>query len=517
VGQLVGVAAERLGVPPAAIRRWQVLRRSLDARGRRKPRFVYRLGLEMDAGTPLPDLPSVGAWPQTPAPPTKLSFTPTTRPLIVGCGPAGLFAASRLVAYGVKPVVLERGAPVDQRVRDVARYWREGVVDCESNVQFGEGGAGTFSDGKLTYRGKDPRKTWVFENLVRWGAPEEILFDARPHLGTDRLRQVLRRAGRELARAGCDIRFHTRVEDLVREGERVAGVVTRRGPVRGFPVFLAPGNSARGLLGRLVAGGVPAEAKGFAAGLRIELPQEAVDQNQYQRWADYPGLPPAEFGVKARASGTRRDVYSFCMCPGGVVIPAGTEPGCLVVNGMSASGRTGRWANAALVATVSPSDFGGKALQGFALQREWERRAGTLAGGKKVPAQLLGDFLASRPSRQLPRSSCPWEPVPVDLAHCLPSFVAGALRATIPQLCRQLEALRMGLLIGVETRTSSPLRLVRDERLESPGLQGLYPIGEGAGHAGGIVSAAVDGARAADAYAQTLTVAPDLPQGRIES
>jgi uncharacterized FAD-dependent dehydrogenase len=501
--RLAEIAVERLGVPRTSVRRWQILRRSLDARGRRKPRYIYRLGLELERGTPVPDLPGVGEWPQASEslrPPPAL---PPARPLVVGCGPAGLFAALRLAAYGLKPCLLERGAPVEERMRDVASYWRRGELNLESNVLFGEGGAGTFSDGKLTYRGRDPRKAWVFEVLVRAGAPAEILFDARPHLGTDRLRKLLRRIRRTLTASGCDILFHTRVEELVAEQSRVIGVLTRDARIPASAVFLAPGHSARDLLQRLVSGGVPAEPKGFAVGLRIEVPQNAIDGNQYGRWAGAPELPPAEFNVKARAEGGR-DVYSFCMCPGGVVIPAGTESDGLVVNGMSASGRRGRWANAALVVTVSPKDCGATPLAGFRFQRDWERRAAYCAGRGRVPAQRVSDFLADRPSAGLPQSSCPWGLIPADLARCLPTFATRALRVALPHIFRQMGPLERGVLIGVETRTSSPLRVVRGETLESPGCRGLYPIGEGAGQAGGIVSAAIDGARAADAYARSL-------------
>ncbi|MBE0617862.1 MAG: hypothetical protein IH608_08055, partial [Proteobacteria bacterium] len=498
--RLPDLVARQLGLPSTAVRACRVLRRSLDARGRREPRWVFRVGLELAPGTPVPSLPAVAPWPLESSSPVPSWKLPAGRPIVVGTGPAGLFAALRLVAHGLRPVILERGDPVDQRIRAVARYWRAGELDPESNVQFGEGGAGTFSDGKLTYRGKDGRKAWVFTTLVGAGAPEEILFDAHPHLGTDRVRGLLRALRSRLEASGAEVRFRARAERLILEGGRVTGVATPGGEFRGEAVFLAPGHSARDLTAALASQGVPLEPKGFAVGVRVEVPQEQIDRNQYGLWCGHPSLPAAEFSVKARVP-DGRDVYSFCMCPGGVVIPAGSEAGGLVVNGMSASGRTGRWANAALVVGVGPRDVGTGPLAGHAFQREWEERAAAVGGGRGMPAQRVVDFLAGHASRSLPRSSCPWPTVPADLGGCLPPFVAGALRDALPALLRQLGPLEGGWLLGVETRTSSPVRLVRGDDLQTPGFPGLYPIGEGAGYAGGIVSAAVDGARAADAFA----------------
>jgi uncharacterized FAD-dependent dehydrogenase len=272
------------------------------------------------------------------------------------------------------------------------------------------------------------------------------------------------------------------------------------GVVSGTTVFLAPGHSARSLISSLVGQGVAATAKGFALGLRVELPQAAVARSQYGPWADDPNLPAAEFSVKARGE-DGRDVYSFCMCPGGVVIPAGTETDGLVVNGMSGASRSGRRANAALVVTVKPADFGEAPLAGYALQRRWERAARELAGERRVPGQRVEEFVAGHSGGDLPRSNCPWPVVPAALDRCLPEFATVALRAALPRLAAQLPPLSEGLLLGVETRTSSPVRLLRGADFQSTSVRGLYPLGEGAGYAGGIMSAALDGIAAADAWA----------------
>lgn len=501
--QLPGLAAERLAVDPSRVLHWQILRRSLDARGRRKPCWEYRIGVELavEPGTVLP--PTVQPWPTPPPSPVPRTRSTARRPVVVGAGPAGLFAALRLCAHGIAPLLLERGEPVEQRVRTVAAYWRRGVLDPESNVQFGEGGAGAFSDGKLTYRGSDARHTWFLEQLVALGAPPEVLFEARPHLGTDRLRRLLVALRHRLQQAGCQVKFGARVECLLLEQGRVVGVEVAGESVFGAPVFLAPGHSARELVATLAGQGVALAAKGFALGVRVELPQAAVDRQQYGQWAGAHELPAAEFAVRARV-GDGRDVYSFCMCPGGVVIPAGSEPDGLVLNGMSGAARSGSRANAALVVATGPDDWAGEPLGGYAWQRHWEQEAGRLGGARGVPGQRVADFVAGRPSRELPASPCPWRLVPVQLERCLPPFAAAALRAALPRLVGQLPPLADGLLLGVETRTSSPVRLLRGSDRQALATPELYPLGEGAGYAGGIVSAALDGIAAADAWVASL-------------
>lgn len=491
--------AERIGVQPDSLSHWRILNRSLDARGRGRPVNVHTVGVALSTGVTVQGFPS---WTEDSGEIEKLSRLPPMPPVVVGAGPGGLFAALRLCAYGFAPVIIERGKPLGERVRDVAAYWKSGVPDPDSNVQFGEGGAGAFSDGKLTSRSKDHRKGWVLERLAKAAGDPSVAYDSRAHLGTDRLRRVITALRRELMAAGALFRFGERVEGLLTEGGRAVGVSTSKGELRGGAVFLAPGHSARELYAKLAADGVELAPKGFAVGLRVEVPRRLIDRDRYGEWADLPGLGAASYAVTAKSS-DGRGVYSFCMCPGGVVVPAATERDGLVINGMSGSARSSAFSNAALVVAVRPGDFGDDPLGGVAFQRDLEAAAGRLGGVRGVPAQSVAAFLAARTS-EVGRSNCPWPLMPSDLAQCLPEFAAASLRECLPALIRQVGPLSGGTLMGVETRTSSPVRIVRGEGLESVSLPGLYPVGEGAGYAGGIVSSAIDGVRAVDAYVDSL-------------
>jgi uncharacterized FAD-dependent dehydrogenase len=474
----------------------RVLRRSLDARkgrplGQRLRVAVARRGTSLAPAAP----PPVGArWPAGRPPP---------RVVVVGSGPAGTWAALRLAEAGVPVTILEQGKPVQPRRRDLALLTR-GDLAPDSNYCFGEGGAGTYSDGKLYTRSKDRAGVaGVISDLVRFGAPTEIAADARPHVGSNRLPRVLSALRDHLTASGVEYRFGVAATGLRAEAGRVRAVRVEGGELPADVVVLAVGHSARAVYGWAAAAGIALERKPIAVGVRIEHPQRLVDEIQYGDAAGHPKLPPAFYELTTTASD--RGVYSFCMCPGGWIVPAATEPEGVVVNGMSLSRRDSPFANAGLVVSVGIDDFGPAGdgpLAGVAFQREIERAAFRAGGGRfRAPAQRLGDFLAGRASDSLGASSYRPGLAPVDLSSVLPPFVAEALRKGLRQIGARLPAFLLpeALLIAAETRTSAPVRFLRDPlTLVSPSLAGLYPCGEGAGYAGGIVSAALDGARVAE-------------------
>jgi len=400
-------------------------------------------------------------------------------------------------------VLLERGGPVERRICDVEAFWREGRLNPQSNVLFGEGGAGTFSDGKLTSRTKNPEAGRVKRILADFGAPASILTDAKPHIGTDRLRRVVITMRQKLAELGCVVRFDAQVTDVViRQNTVEAVVVNGEQEIKTDCVVVAIGQGADDTYRLLGARGVQMTPKPFALGLRLEHPQRLINRIQYGRWAEDPRLPPAEYFVTAALGDSGRSVYSFCMCPGGQVIGSSAVAGTVVTNGMSDSGRSGEFANSAVVVNVRSEDFAayGNPLGGLAFRRTWEEKAFEAGGGGyRAPAQRLTDFIADKSSQNLGRTSFLPGVRAARLDDVLPAFVAGALRAGIRVFNRKMPGFLTAEahLIGVETRTSSPVRIVRRDDGQSENVLGLYPCGEGAGYAGGIVSSALDGIRAA--------------------
>ena len=436
----------------------------------------------------------------------------TERPLVVGFGPCGIFAALVLAQMGFRPIVLERGKAVRERTQDTWGLWRKHVLNPESNVQFGEGGAGTFSDGKLYSQIKDSRHLGrkVLTEFVKAGAPEEILYVSKPHIGTFRLVGMVETMRHEIEELGGEIRFQQRVTDVVIEDGHIRGVTLAGGEtLRSNHVILALGHSARDTFEMLHTRGVHMEAKPFSIGFRIEHPQSLIDKARLGPNAGNPLLGAADYKLVHHAKNGRA-VYSFCMCPGGTVVAAASEPGRVVTNGMSQYSRNERNANAGIVVGITPADFPGKGpLAGIELQRKLEARAFDLGGGNyDAPAQRVDDFIEGRPSTQLGSVEPSYKPGVhlTDLASALPDYAIEAIREALPAFDRQIKgfAMKDAVLTGVETRTSSPLRITRGDDFQSINVKGLYPAGEGAGYAGGILSAGVDGIKVAEAVGRDM-------------
>ena len=504
---LLARCARLLHTDPAALTGLTVLRRAIDAR--EGLTFVYTVAVSAPQEAALlrrcRDKRVTAYTPERYALPAPVT-PPETRPIVVGAGPAGLFAALVLARCGARPILLERGRCVEQRQRDVARFWCGGPLDTESNVQFGEGGAGAFSDGKLNTGTRDVRHRYIMEELVSCGAPADILTDALPHVGTDKLHIALQALRRQLLEAGADIRFGARLDGLTVQDGALTAVTVRQGdtlytlPAR--QVVLAPGHSARDTFEMLYAAGLAMEQKPFAMGVRIEHRQSAVDAARYRKLAGHPSLPPATYKLSCHLP-NGRSAFSFCVCPGGEVVAAASEAGRVVTNGMSEYARDGENINGALLVNVTPADFpDSHPLSGVRLQRQLEDAAYALGGGDyRAPCQRVEDFLAGRPSTGCGAVRPSYRPAVAytDLHRCLPPFLSETLALALPELGKKLRGYDDpdALLTGVETRSSSPVRLVRDEHYEA-NIRGLYPCGEGAGYAGGILSAAADGMRCAE-------------------
>jgi uncharacterized protein len=509
----------RLGIADAALVGFTVFRRAVDARKKSAIALIYTLDVEVKNEKALlkrlKDDRNVAIAPDMDYKFVAHASDGAKRPVIIGTGPCGLLAALVLAQMGFRPIILERGKVVRERTKDTWGLWRKSVLNPESNVQFGEGGAGTFSDGKLYSQIKDPhhhgRK--VLTEFVKAGGPEEILYAAKPHIGTFRLVTIVESLREQIEALGGEYRFGCRVDDLDIEGadgeRRIRGVMLADGThLAADHVVLAVGHSARDTFTMLHACGVAIEAKPFSIGVRIEHPQSLIDRCRWGEGAGHPLLGAADYKlVHHGANG--RSVYSFCMCPGGTVVAATSEPGRVVTNGMSQYSRAERNANAGIVVGITPADYPGHPLAGIAFQRYWEERA-FVAGGSsyKAPAQRVGDFLAQRASTALGDVVPSYRPgvTPADLADCLPDYAVAAIREALPRFDQQIKGFSLAdaVMTGVETRTSSPIRIPRDATLQSRNTRGLYPAGEGAGYAGGILSAGVDGIRIAEAVALSL-------------
>ncbi len=506
-----------LGVKADGLTGFTVFRRAHDARKRSDIKLTYIIDIEVKdeaaaikrmAGKPnwsvTPDM-AYRFVAQAPAPGTTL------RPVVIGMGPCGLLAGLILAQMGFRPIILERGKEVRERTKDTFGLWRKSVLNPESNVQFGEGGAGTFSDGKLYSQIKDPKHYGrkVLDEFVKAGAPEDILYLARPHIGTFRLVSMVEKMRAEIFALGGEIRFETRVEDIDIERGKVRGLKLSNGEyLETDHVVLAVGHSARDTFEMLHARGVFMEAKPFSLGFRIEHPQGMINRSRFGKFAGNKLLGAADYKVVHHASNGRA-VYSFCMCPGGTVVAAASEPGRVVTNGMSQYVRAERNANAGIVVGITPEDYPGGPLAGIAFQRHWEERAFELGGRNyNAPAQLVGDFIARRPSTALGSVEPSYKPgvTPTDLSTALPDYVIEAIREALPELDKKIAGFAMhdAVLTGVETRTSSPLRIRRKDNYQSMNVEGLYPAGEGAGYAGGIYSAAIDGIEVAEAVALSI-------------
>ena len=510
-------AIARLKITPKDLISCTVFKRGNDARKKSNILLVYALDVEVRNEASLlkkfakdNDI--------KPTPNTEYQFVAhapenfSNRPLIIGAGPCGLLAALILAQMGFRPIILERGKLVRERTKDTWQLWRKSVLTPESNVQFGEGGAGTFSDGKLYSQIKDPNNLGrkVLTEFVKAEAPEDILTEAHPHIGTFRLVKMVENIRKTIESLGGEYRFESRVTDIdIDDSKTVRGVILASGEyIAANHVVLAVGHSARDTFQMLYKRGVYIESKPFSVGLRIEHPQSIIDDARFGEFAGNPIIGAADYKLVHHAK-NGRDVYSFCMCPGGTVVAATSEEGRVVTNGMSQYSRAERNANSGIVVGITPDDYPDGVLAGIDFQRKWESAA-FVAGGSyyAAPAQLVGDFIAGKASTNLGSVIPSYKPsvTPTDLSSCLPDYAIAAIREALPVFGRKIKGFDMNdaVLTGVETRTSSPIRIKRDETFQSINTKGLFPAGEGAGYAGGILSAGVDGIKIAEAVAKSL-------------
>jgi uncharacterized FAD-dependent dehydrogenase len=501
---LVRAVAGRLKIAPEQVHSVRAVRRAIDAR-KLRGRVQFILTVEADIAddaqftAPEPAVPI--AIPQ----PSQRETQFAHRPVVVGAGPAGLVAAWRLASAGARPILIERGQPVEKRRASVGQFWADGTLDVEDNVLFGEGGAGLYSDGKLTTRSKQRGYLRaVLELLVACGADEDILIDAEPHVGSDKLVNIVRTLRERIVELGGDVRFGAKLDAIEFDAGKLTSVIVNGERIATNHCILATGHSARDVYHMLATTPAALAAKAFAVGVRIEFPQSQIDASQFGTDAGHPKLGAASFRLTRREENDARACYTFCMCPGGSVISCASSEGQMTTNGMSLSARSRTYGNAAFLVPVRPEDYGGESdpLAGIAFQEAIESKAFNAAGGDySLPASRLGDFLAGRVSKTLPGDRSCKRSVPADLHPIFPAFVIDTLVQAAPRMVGQMRGLKRsdGIVYGAETRSSSPVRIVRGEDFQSTTLTGLYPAGEGSGYAGGIVTSAIDGLRAADA------------------
>lgn len=501
-------AAKKLNISKENITNLKILRESIDARKKDSIKFNYSIevscsnekklvsrikdkDVSFEAEAVVEDIVPGSK---------KLSH----RPVIIGMGPAGIFAGLLLARKGYKPIVFERGEDVDSRTKSVEHFWKTGELKGESNVQFGEGGAGTFSDGKLTTRIKDKRCDFVLEELVKAGAPEEITYSGKPHVGTDILKEVVKNLREEIKSLGGEVFFNSRLEDIIINNRKVKSIIVNGNELPCEILILAIGHSSRDTYEMIFNRDIFLSPKAFSIGVRVEHPQQFIDEAQYGKHAKHPRLRAADYRVAYSDEKLKRSVYSFCMCPGGEVVAAASEHNRLVTNGMSYHKRDKENANSALVVSVSPEDFQGTTpLKGMEYQRYYESLAYKVGGGNyEAPIQLVGDFLKGNKSSALGKVKPSYKPGYnfVKLEECLPNYVIDMLRIGLGEFDKKIRGFAMedAVLTGIETRTSAPVRIDRNENYQSISTAGIFPAGEGAGYAGGIISAAVDGLRVAE-------------------
>ena len=512
INSLKRIVAKKLKVDFKEFKNFRIVKESIDARKKPDIALIYSVIVEITGKIKITNNKDIRVVEDKEE--EKLTYGDkklNQRPVVIGAGPAGLFAALVLSQNGYKPLVLERGECVEKRSEIVNNYWKGGELNPDTNVQFGEGGAGTFSDGKLTTRINDRRCTKVLEEFYNFGAPEEILYKANPHIGTDILKKVIVNMRKKIIELGGEVRFNSKVTSICIKDGRVTGVVVNdTESIEAEVVVLAIGHSARDTFGSLFESGIEFVQKPFSIGVRIEHPQELINKAQYGEASSHPSLGAADYQLFYKTKD--RTVYSFCMCPGGVVVAAASEPNMIVTNGMSEYARDRENSNSALVVSVEPRDFGSShPLAGIEFQRKWERLAFTIAGSSNAaPVQRLEDFVDGRASIKfgvVKPSYTGWTSF-ADLNLCLPGFVTESMKESIKYFDNRIKGFGMkdAILTGVETRTSSPVRIQRTETFEATKAKGLYPTGEGAGYAGGIMSAAVDGIRVAEQIIKTYNV-----------